>query len=123
MTMFKLEARSHPSDFWRIASPLLALVLTVVLGVAAGVAAVLVASMKFNFLGAPLNLRYRGPNVIRCNAGFRKGEEMGRFEHGSTIIVFAPRGFALCEGIRDGARIRVGERLMHLPARTDPGVS
>ena len=87
------------------------------------VAAVLVASMKFNFLGAPLNLRYRGPNVIRCNAGFRKGEEMGRFEHGSTIIVFAPRGFALCEGIRDGARIRVGERLMHLPARTDPGVS
>jgi simple sugar transport system permease protein len=33
MTMFKLEARSQPSDFWRIASPLLALVLTVVLGV------------------------------------------------------------------------------------------
>ena len=33
MSMFKLEARSQPSDFWRIASPLLALVLTVVLGV------------------------------------------------------------------------------------------
>ena len=33
MTMFKLEARSQPSDFWRIASPLLALVLTVVLGI------------------------------------------------------------------------------------------
>ena len=33
MTMFQLEARSQPSDFWRIASPLLALVLTVVLGV------------------------------------------------------------------------------------------
>ena len=30
--MFKLEARSEPSGFWRIASPLLALVITVVLG-------------------------------------------------------------------------------------------
>ena len=31
--MLKLEARPQPSDFWRIASPLLALVLTVVLGI------------------------------------------------------------------------------------------
>jgi len=31
--MFKLEARAEPSGFWRIASPLLALVITVVLGV------------------------------------------------------------------------------------------
>ena len=31
--MFKLKARSEPSGFWRIASPLLALVITVVLGV------------------------------------------------------------------------------------------
>ncbi len=30
--MFKLEARSEPSGFWRLASPLLALVITVVLG-------------------------------------------------------------------------------------------
>ena len=31
--MLKLEARPQPSDFWRIASPMLALVLTVVLGI------------------------------------------------------------------------------------------
>ena len=31
--MWKLEARPEPSAFWRIASPLLALVLTVILGV------------------------------------------------------------------------------------------
>ena len=31
--MLKLEARAQASDFWRIASPLLALVLTVVIGV------------------------------------------------------------------------------------------
>ena len=79
------------------------------------VAAVLVASIKLNFLGAPLDLKYRGPNVIACDASFRKGEEMGWFQHGSTILVFAPRGFSLCENAREGARIRVGERLMHLP--------
>ena len=31
-----------------------------------------------------------------------KGQELGWFEHGSTIIVFAPRGFALCPGIETG---------------------
>ena len=31
--MLKLEARAQPSDFWRIASPILALVLTVLIGV------------------------------------------------------------------------------------------
>ena len=78
------------------------------------VAAVLVASMRFRFLDGPLNLQYRGPNVITCDARLRKGEEMGWFEHGSTIIVFAPPGFALCPGISEGRRIRAGERLMQL---------
>jgi phosphatidylserine decarboxylase len=40
---------------------------------------------------------------------------MGWFEHGSTIIAFAPPGFALCAGVRDGARIRMGQPLMRLP--------
>ncbi len=79
------------------------------------VAAVLVASMRFRFLDGPLNLQYRGPNVITCDARLRKGEEMGWFEHGSTIIVFAPPGFALCPGISEGRRIRAGVRLMQLP--------
>jgi phosphatidylserine decarboxylase len=79
------------------------------------VAAVLVASIQFRFLDAALHLRYRGPNVIPCDSRFSKGEEMGWFQHGSTIIVFAPRGFDLCEGVHNGAHIRVGERLMRLP--------
>jgi len=79
------------------------------------VAAVLVASIRLHFLEALLHLRYRGPNVIPCDARFAKGEEMGWFQHGSTILVFAPRGFALHERVREGARIRVGEPLMRLP--------
>ena len=79
------------------------------------VAAVLVASIKLNFLRNPLDLRYRGPNRIVCDALFRKGDEMGWFQHGSTILVFAPHGFGLCEGIQAGARIKVGAKLMRLP--------
>jgi phosphatidylserine decarboxylase len=79
------------------------------------VAAVLVASIRLHFLDALLHLRYRGPNVIPCDARLAKGEEMGWFQHGSTILVFAPSGFALHEHVREGVQIRTGEPLMQLP--------
>jgi phosphatidylserine decarboxylase len=79
------------------------------------VAAVLVASIRLHFLDVLLHLRYRGPHVIACDARFAKGEEMGWFQHGSTILVFAPSEFALHEQVREGALIRVGEPLMRLP--------
>jgi phosphatidylserine decarboxylase len=40
---------------------------------------------------------------------------MGWFEHGSTIIVFAPGDFELCENIREGETVRMGQPLMRLP--------
>jgi phosphatidylserine decarboxylase len=79
------------------------------------VAAVLVASIRLHFLDVLLSLKYRGPNVLPCDAVFAKGQEMGWFQHGSTIIVFAPEGFALCDGVKEGSMIRMGQRLMHLP--------
>jgi phosphatidylserine decarboxylase len=79
------------------------------------VAAILVASIRLHFLGAPLNRDFRGRSVIVCDTAVRKGDELGWFEHGSTIIVFAREGFALCDNIRDGAAIRMGEPLMRLP--------
>jgi phosphatidylserine decarboxylase len=79
------------------------------------VAAVLVASIRLHFLDVLLNLKHRGPNVIDCDASFHKGGELGWFQHGSTAIVFAPDGYALCDGIRDGARIRMGEPLLRMP--------
>jgi phosphatidylserine decarboxylase len=78
------------------------------------VAAILVASIRLRFLDVQLHLKYRGPNVIPCDVSVRKGEEMGWFEHGSTIIVFVPKGVDLCEGIGDGHRIRMGEALLRL---------
>ena len=79
------------------------------------VAAVLVASIRLHFLDVLLHLRYRGPNVMRCDASFKKGDEMGWFQHGSTIVVFAPKGFALCDEIADGRTLRMGQALMRLP--------
>ncbi|MGD8978336.1 MAG: archaetidylserine decarboxylase [Gammaproteobacteria bacterium] len=79
------------------------------------VAAILVAGIRLHCLAETLDLRYRGPNHLPCDARFERGEEMGYFQHGSTIIVFAPRGFALAHGIRDGHRIRVGEPLLRKP--------
>src|SRR5262249_14232550 len=52
------------------------------------VAAILVASIRLHFLDLVLNGAYRGATEIHCSAAFRKGQEMGWFEHGSTIIVF-----------------------------------
>ena len=79
------------------------------------VAAILVAGIRLNFLANLRDLDHDGPKTTRCDAPFVKGAEMGWFEHGSTIIVFAPRGFALGEAVREGARIRMGEPLMRLP--------
>jgi len=75
------------------------------------VAAILVASIRLRFLDVLLHLRYRGPNCIPCDHFLAKGEEMGWFEHGSTIIVFAPRGMSLNAGLREGDRIRMGQAL------------
>jgi phosphatidylserine decarboxylase len=76
------------------------------------VAAILVASMKFHCLPEPLNLKYRGPNRIPCDAHFRKGDEMGYFQHGSTIIVFASEHYQLSPGIRSGQPINMGQALL-----------
>jgi phosphatidylserine decarboxylase len=78
------------------------------------VAAILVASIRLRFLDVLLHLRYRGPNVIPCDAPLRRGEEMGWFEHGSTIIVLAPPGVGLAEGIIEGARVRMGQPLLRI---------
>jgi len=76
------------------------------------VAAVLVASMRFHAVDVLLNLRYQGPNDIPCDAAYVKGQEMGWFEHGSTILVFVPPGFRLAEGVETGKTIRMGEALL-----------
>jgi phosphatidylserine decarboxylase len=80
------------------------------------VAAILVASIRLHFLDVLLHLRYAGPHVIPCDVSLHKGEEMGWFEHGSTIVVLAPAGTGLCPELKSGARIRMGQALLQIAA-------
>ena len=81
------------------------------------VAAILVASLRLNFLDITLNAQSRGPKLFACDTSVRKGDELGWFEHGSTIIVLAPEHFEFCDNIADGARIYVGQPLMRRSVR------
>ena len=45
---------------------------------------------------------------------------MGWFQHGSTILVFAPEGFAFPDNVREGAIVRVGQPLFTTVARSLP---
>ena len=76
------------------------------------VAAILVASIRLHCADVLLHLKYRGPNTIPCDAQLRKGQEMGWFQHGSTMIAFAPRGMALAAGLGQGNVIRMGQPLL-----------
>ena len=78
------------------------------------VAAILVASIRLHFLDVLLNMQYRGEAEIPCEASFGKGQDMGWFQHGSTIIVFAPKGVALSSSVQEGAVIRMGRPLMRM---------
>jgi phosphatidylserine decarboxylase len=86
------------------------------------VAAILVASIRLHFLDIVLNAATRGPKVFPCDVDVRKGDELGWFEHGSTIIVLAPEHFEFCENVVESARIYAGQPLMRKSARA-PSVS
>ena len=80
------------------------------------VAAILVASIRLHFLNRLLNAQSRGPAVFPCDVAVRKGDELGWFEHGSTIIMLAPQHFEFCDNVMDGARVRAGQPLLRKPA-------
>jgi phosphatidylserine decarboxylase len=79
------------------------------------VAAILVASIRLHCIDGLLNHDYHGRTVIACDSEFKKGDELGWFQHGSTIIVFAPDRFEFCDNVREGAAIKMGQPLMRLP--------
>jgi phosphatidylserine decarboxylase len=76
------------------------------------VAAILVASIRLHFLDLVLNAGTRGATDHPCDVGLRKGDELGWFEHGSTIILLAPAHFEFAEKVREGGRILAGQPLL-----------
>ncbi len=76
------------------------------------VAAILVASIRLHFLNTLFHLKYSGQKTFNCAATFSKGQEMGWFQHGSTIIVLAGKGFSLCSHLQQGSQLQMGQALM-----------
>ncbi len=79
------------------------------------VAAILVASIRLHCLDQPI--RQLGSSATPCSAAYRKGDEMGWFEHGSTIVVLAPETLSLAAGVETGTVIRQGQPLLRLQQR------
>ena len=86
------------------------------------VAAVLVASIRLPFLDAERSVRSGGEGSRHCLAQFSKGEEMGWFEHGSTIVVLAPSAAQLAKTVREGSKIRLGEPMLTFTAPSADGL-
>ncbi|MFZ0765377.1 archaetidylserine decarboxylase [Bradyrhizobium sp.] len=76
------------------------------------VAAILVASLRLHCIDRTLNAQTRGASVFPCDVQVHKGDELGWFEHGSTIIVLTPDRFEFSPNVREGARIKAGQPLL-----------
>jgi len=76
------------------------------------IAAILVAGIRLRFADSIFDARQSID--VPTNSNFRKGEEIGWFEHGSTILVLAPPGARLCEAVQTGRTLRMGETLLFL---------
>jgi phosphatidylserine decarboxylase len=69
-----------------------------------------------HFLDRSSTRRRRGRRSFLATSSVRKGEELGWFEHGSTIIVLAPDHFEFCENVVESARIYAGQPLIRKSA-------
>jgi phosphatidylserine decarboxylase len=75
------------------------------------VAAILVAGIHLSFANTTFNLTYQGPQQLACSVRVRKGQEIGHFRHGSTIVVLGSAGLELDAAAHEGHNIRMGQPL------------
>jgi phosphatidylserine decarboxylase len=76
------------------------------------IAAILVASIRLHVLGGVVRGCFTSHRPCACRVA--RGDELGWFEHGSTIVVIAPRGVALGASLRSGDEIRMGQPILRL---------
>jgi phosphatidylserine decarboxylase len=77
------------------------------------IASILVASIKLHALDQLLDLRYDGPRLIPLSdVSVAKGAELGYFQSGSTIVLFASGPFTFTHHVQEGATVRMGQALL-----------
>jgi phosphatidylserine decarboxylase len=75
------------------------------------IAAILVASMRIDALDRTFRSSLPGRLSLPVDYRFTKGQELGWFEHGSTIILMLPAGLSLAGGVQTGSVLKMGQRL------------
>jgi phosphatidylserine decarboxylase len=75
------------------------------------VAAILVASIRLHAVPDTLNTRFKGRRDYDCDQLYSKGDEMGWFHHGSTLILLVPPQFKRLDEWQEGDRIQMGQAL------------
>ena len=53
-------------------------------------------------------MRHKVFSLRLLGASYAKGQEMGWFQHGSTLLVFLPPGYEILKGVAIGNRIQMG---------------
>lgn len=78
------------------------------------IAAILVASIRIHCIETTFNARTKDGMSFTPNTQITKGQELGWFEHGSTILVFGPATLEIAPNLAVGSVIRMGEPLLNL---------
>jgi phosphatidylserine decarboxylase len=81
------------------------------------VGAILVASIRFNFVDTVGQVSRRKRPIRQefgCDFSFMKGDELGRFEAGSTILLLASGPLEFFSNIVENEIIRMGMPLMRV---------
>lgn len=76
------------------------------------VGAILVSSVRLHFLDLLLHNGLAGIQQWMCAEPLARGQEMGWFEHGSTIILLTRSGLHIHPRIQTGLEVKAGEPLM-----------
>lgn len=75
------------------------------------VAAILVAGIRLHCTGRVFNQDDTGPQRVRTHTPIKKGEELGWFEHGSTLVLLVPPTWKIVPGLEEGSRLFMGQAL------------
>ena len=78
------------------------------------VAAILVAGIYLNALDRVMDTSYNGSLELGLNQFYAKGQELGWFQHGSTIIMIFPAAMCHTVALEIGHQLKFGQGILSL---------
>lgn len=75
------------------------------------VAAILVAGIRLHCTGELFSQQHTGPKHLKLFHATEKGQELGWFEHGSTVVLLLPAHWRMAQGLQEGSQLKMGQGL------------